>query len=276
MGKSLVVSYVAEQVRQAPHGNRTILLVNMRQMPADDFYEATLSVASRQTNVLDILTQLPLFGKRFRAGPQSRVWRFIQQLPFMSTLLGAWRAGMAAAAAPLATSVQNALASLNDRAKAECLAQLVNDIKKKGNNTAIIIDEANLALPNDGNNAKAETAKTALAQITGETKEAFTASVVLISSEHGYPFKLAKAGLNLVDIQNIIIAPEVPPVDMFKMLTDHWGMGHRLARLFVATYGGSIHAVYTALGNLINNRKQFYPLGTTSVPGIGNCMIKAH
>ena len=154
VGKTLVVSHVAEQVRQAPGGNRTTLLVNMRQMPADDFYEATLSVASKQTNVLDILTQLPLFGKRFRAGPQSRVWRFIQQLPFMATLLGAWRAGMAAAAAPLATSVQNALASLNDRAKAECLAQLVNDIKKKGNNTAIIIDEANLALPNDGNNVQ--------------------------------------------------------------------------------------------------------------------------
>ena len=268
VGKSLVVSYVAEQVRQAPHGNRTILLVNMRQMPADDFYEATLSVASKQTNVLDILTQLPLFGKRFRAGPQSRVWRFIQQLPFMATLLGAWRAG-------LATSVQNALASLNDRAKAECLAQLGNDIKKKGNNTAIIIDEANLALPNDGNNAKAETAKTALAQITGETKEAFTASVVLISSEHGYPFKLAKAGLNLVDIKNIVIAPEVPPRDMFEMLTDHWGMGHRLARLFVATYGGSIDAVYTALGNLMNKGDQFYPLGTTSVPGIGNCLGQA-
>ena len=275
VGKSLVVSYVAEQVRQAPHGNRTILLVNMRQMPADDFYEATLSVASKQTNVLDILTQLPLFGKRFRAGPQSRVWRFIQQLPFMATLLGAWRAGMAAAAAPLATSVQNALASLNDRAKAECLAQLVNDIKKKGNNTAIIIDEANLALPNDGNNAKAETAKTALAQITGETKEAFTASVVLISSEHGYPFKLAKAGLNLVDIKNIVIAPEVPPRDMFEMLTDHWGMGHRLARLFVATYGGSIDAVYTALGNLMKKGYQFSPLATTAVPGIGICLDQA-
>ena len=275
VGKTLVVSHVAEQVRQAPGGNRTTLLVNMRQMPADDFYEATLSVASKQTNVLDILTQLPLFGKRFRAGPQSRVWRFIQQLPFMATLLGALRAGMATAAAPLATSVQNALASLNDRAKAECLAQLVNEIKKKGNNTAIIIDEANLALPNDGNDAKAETAKTALAQITGETKEAFTVSVILISSEHGYPYKLANAGLNLDDIDNVIIAPEVPPNDMLRMLTDHWGMGPRLARLFVATYGGSIRAVYKALGNLVNNGDQFYPLRTTSVPGIGNCMVKA-
>ena len=275
VGKTLVVSHVAEQVRQAPHGNRTILLVNMRQMPAKDFYEATLSVASKQTNVLDILTQLPLFGQRFRAGPQSRVWRFIQQLPFMATLVGALRAGMATAAAPLAMAVQNLVKSLDDDDKAQALSELVKGIAKKCNDTTIIIDEANLALPNDGNDAKAETAKTALAQITGETKEAFKASVVLISSEHGYPFKLAKAGLNLVDIQNIIIAPEVPPVDMFKMLTDHWGMGHRLARLFVATYGGSIHAVYTALGNLINNRKQFYPLGTTSVPGIGICLDQA-
>ena len=275
VGKSLVVSYVAEQVRQAPHGNRTILLADMRDMPAKDFYEAVLSVASRQTNVLDILTQLPLFGKRFRAGPQSRVWRFIQQLPFMATLLGALRAGMAAAAAPLAMAVQNFVKSLDDDHKAQALSELVKGIVEKCNDTTIIIDEANLALPKDGNDAKAETAKAALAQITGITKQNLKASVVLISSEHGYPFKLAKAGLNLVDIQNMIIAPEVPPVDMFKMLTDHWGMGHRLARLFVATYGGSIHAVYTALGNLMSTGDQFSPLATTSVPGIGNCMVKA-
>ena len=170
VGKSLVVSYVAEQVRQAPHGNRTILLVNMRQMPAKDFYEATLSVASKQTNVLDILTQLPLFGQRFRAGPQSRVWRFIQQLPFMATLVGALRAGMATAAAPLAMAVQNLVKSLDDDDKAQALSELVKGIAKKCNDTTIIIDEANLALPNDGNDAKAETAKTALAQITGENQ----------------------------------------------------------------------------------------------------------
>ena len=275
VGKSLVVSYVAEQVRQAPHGNRTTLLADMRDMPAKDFYEATLSVASKQTNVLDILTELPLFGKRFRAGPQSRVWRFIQQLPFMATLLGALRAGLATAAAPLAMAVQNFVKSLDDDHKAQALSELVKGIIEKGNDTTIIIDEANLALPNDEDTDEAKTAKRSLAQITLNTKQSFQASVVLISSEHGYPFKLAKAGLNLDDIDNIIIAPEVPPNDMLRMLTDHWGMGPRLARLFVATYGGSIRAVYKALGNLINNRKQFYPLATTSVPGIGNCMVKA-
>ena len=275
VGKSLVVSYVAEQVRQAPHGNRTTLLADMRDMPAKDFYEATLSVASKQTNVLDILTELPLFGKRFRAGPQSRVWRFIQQLPFMATLLGALRAGLATAAAPLAMAVQNFVKSLDDDHKAQALSELVKGIIEKGNDTTIIIDEANLALPNDEDTDEAKTAKRALAQITRNTKQSFQASVVLISSEHGYPFKLAKAGLNLVDIKNIVIAPEVPPRDMFEMLTDHWGMGHRLARLFVATYGGSIDAVYTALGNLMDKGDQFYPLGTTSVPGIGNCLGQA-
>ena len=165
--------------------------------------------------------------------------------------------------------------SLDDDHKAQALSELVKGIAEKGNDTTIIIDEANLALPNDEDTDEAKTAKRALAQITGSTKEAFQASVVLISSEHGYPFKLAKAGLNLVDIKNILIAPEVPPVDMFKMLTDHWGMGPRLAHLFVATYGGSIDAFYTALGNLINKGDQFYPLATTSVPGIGNCMVKA-
>ena len=145
-----------------------------------------------------------------------------------------------AATAPLAASVRSIIGIMRPEQKALTFSKLVKSIQETGNNTAIIIDEANLALPNDGNDAKAETAKTALAQITGETKEAFTASVILISSEHGYPFKLAKAGLNLVDIKNILIAPEVPPIDMFKMLTDHWGMGPRLARLFVATYGGSI------------------------------------
>ncbi|CAE7214886.1 unnamed protein product [Symbiodinium sp. CCMP2592] len=232
-----------------------------RQMPAKDFYEATLSVASKQTNVLDILTQLPLVGKRFRAGPQSRVWRFIQQLPFMAPALGALRAGVATAAAPLAMAVQNFVKSLDDDHKAQALSELVKSIVEKGNDTTIIIDEANLALPNDGNDAKAETVKRALAQITGSTKEAFQASVVLISSEHGYPFKLAKAGLNLVDIKNIIIAPEVPPVDMFKMLTGHWGMGPRLDSSWPPT---------AAL--LMNKRDQFYPLRTTSVPGIGNCL----
>eukprot|EP00439_Symbiodinium_sp_Y106_P012084 s4952_g1.t2 len=73
-----------------------------------------------------------------------------------------------------------------------------------------LIDAANIALPRDDDLTEAKAARDALAEIVSITKQTVKASVVLISSEHGYPFKLAKAGLNLVDIKNIIIAPEVP------------------------------------------------------------------
>ena len=257
VGKSLVVSYVADKVRQAQGSSRTVVLANLRRGGEADFYQAVFGAAAEQQGLAEKLPSL------------------FKEVVTMASGLVAAAENLNAATAPLAASVRSIIGIMQPEQKALTFSKLVKSIQETGNNTAIIIDEANLALPNDGNDAKAETAKTALAQITGETKEAFTASVILISSEHGYPFKLAKAGLNLVDIKNILIAPEVPPVDMFKMLTDHWGMGPRLARLFVATYGGSIDAVYTALGNLINNRKQFYPLATTSVPGIGNCLGQA-
>ena len=257
VGKSLVVSYVADKVRQAQGSSRTVVLANLRRGGEADFYQAVFGAAAEQQGLAEKLPSL------------------FKEVVTMASGLVAAAENLNAATAPLAASVRSIIGIMQPEQKALTFSKLVKSIQETGNNTAIIIDEANLALPNDGNDAKAETAKTALAQITGETKEAFTASVILISSEHGYPYKLANAGLNLVDIKNIIIAPEVPPVDMFKMLTDHLGMGHRLARLFVATYGGSIDAVYTALGNLMNKGDQFYPLGTTSVPGIGNCMVKA-
>ena len=252
VGKSTVIRSVVANFTQAKRSQRTVVLTDMREMPSTDFFAAVLSTAP------------PLMALRsaVSVAGTSMFIRFLADVLSIVPKVG--------------KLVADSLARLLDNMDGKMREQgFVSLVRRAGNGIAIIVDEANLALPKDGNDAKAETAKAALAQITCITKQNLQGSVVLISSEHGYPFKLAKAGLNLVDIQNIIIAPEVPPVDMFKMLTDHWGMGHRLARLFVATYGGSIDAVYTALGNLMNTGDQFYPLATTSVPGIGNCMVKA-
>ena len=117
--------------------------------------------------------------------------------------------------------------------KLQSLSKLVKGIQETDNSNTIIIDEASLALPDDEDPAAAKPAKAALAQITASTNQNLKASIILISSEHGYPYKLAKANLNLEDIQKVIIAPEVPPRDMLQMLTDQWG----LVCLFVATYG---------------------------------------
>ena len=252
VGKSTVIQSVVANFTQAKRSQRTVVFTDMREMPSKDFFTAVLSTAPP---LMALRSAVSVAGTsifiRFLAGVLSIV-------PKAGKLV--------------ADSLANLLDNMDGKMREQGFVSLV---RRAGKGIAIIVDEANLALPKDGNDAKAETAKAALAQITGITKQNLKASVVLISSEHGYPFKLAKAGLNLVDIKNIVIAPEVPPRDMFEMLTDHWGMGHRLARLFVATYGGSIDAVYTALGNLMNKGDQFYPLRTTSVPGIGICLDQA-
>ena len=252
VGKSTVTRSVVANFTQAKRSQRTVVFMDMREMPSTDFFTAVLSTAP------------PLMALR-SAVSVAGTSIFIRFL-----------AGVLSIVPKVGKLVADSLAKLLDNMDGKMREQgFVSLVRRAGKGIAIIVDDANLALHEDGNDAKAETAKAALAQITGITKQNVKASVILISSEHGYPFKLAKAGLNLLDIKNIIIAPEVPPVDVFKMLTGHWGMGPRLARLFVATYGGSIDAVYTALGNLMSAGDQFSPLATTSVPGIGNCLGQA-
>ena len=252
VGKSTVIQSVVANFTQAKRSQRTVVLTDMREMPAKDFFTAVLSTAP----------PLMAFRSAVSVAGTSIFIRFL--------------AGVLSIVPKVGKLVSDSLARLLDNMDGKMKQEgFLSLVRRAGKGIAIIVDEANIALPRDDDLTEAKAARDALAEIVSITKQNVKASVVLISSEHGYPFKLAKAGLNLVDIKNIVIAPEVPPRDMFEMLTDHWGMGHRLAHLFVATYGGSIDAVYTALGNLINNRKQFYPLRTASVPGIGNCMVKA-
>ena len=262
------------EVRQAKRSKqRTVVLGQYaKQMPAKDFYEAHFSGVSCGSRLMDISRSCRSFEKR--AGPQ-RVWRFIRSLPFDGVLgLGrssrkTWQRGHCA----ISNSVRKHGSGTDAREQGLC--PVVKTSERQATTLPSSSTKRTSRSPMTATMPKQRQPRLLWLRSPAITKEAFKASVVLISSEHGYPFKLAKAGLNLVDIKNIVIAPEVPPRDMFEMLTDHWGMGHRLARLFVATYGGSIDAVYTALGNLINNRKQFYPLGTTSVPGIGICLDQA-
>ncbi|CAE7550811.1 unnamed protein product, partial [Symbiodinium pilosum] len=252
VGKSTVIRSVVANFTQAKRSQRTVVFTDTREMPAKDFFTAVLSTAP----------PLMAFRSAVSVAGTSIFIRFL--------------AGVLSIVPKVGKLVSDSLAKLLDNMDGKMKQEgFVSLVRRAGKGIAIIVNEANLALPRDDDRTEAKTARDALAEIVSITKQNLQASVVLISSEHGYPFKLAKANLRLDDIDNVIIAPEVPPNDMFRVLTDHWGMGRRLARLFVATYGGSTRAVYKALGNLINDRKQFYPLGTTSVPGIGICLDQA-
>ena len=234
------------KMRKEKTTNRTVLLSDMRDYPSKDYFEAVLTEACKERSLL------------------KKVWNAIK----------AWLPLTANFQVNPVVGVSLALKDMKTKEKEATLAELISELK--GDGVTIIIDEANLALPADRNADQMEikTAKAALAQITKITKQSKLASVILISSEHGYPYKLALAGLNLQDIKNVIIAPEVPPRFMYDLFVKKWQMGERLARLLLVVCAGSIDLAMTALGNFKMKGEQFYPLGFVDLPGIGTCLVK--
>ena len=86
--------------------------------------------------------------------------------------------------------------------------------KETWNATCILVDEANLVLPGDD---EAQTRK-ALQYVVMLTKETSQPSVVLISSEFAYPYHLQEAGMNLLDIKNIIVANEIQKEELVEIM----------------------------------------------------------
>lgn len=260
VGKSTIVERLVRKMRKEKTTNRMVLLSDMRDYPSKDYFEAVLTEASKDQSLL------------------KKVWNAIKASKDQSFLKKVWNT--IKALLPLTANIQPnpvfgvslALKDMKTKEKEATLAEVISELK--GDGVTIIIDEANLALPANDNAEKMETAKAALAQITKITKQSKLASVILISSEHGYPYKLALAGLNVLDIENVIIAPEVPPRFMYKLFVEKWQLGERLAPLLLSVCGGSINLAMNALRNFRMNGQQFYPLGFVDVPGIGTCLVK--
>ena len=132
----------------------------------------------------------------------------------------------------------------------------------------IIVDEANIALPGLTLRDGSAEGKSAIAAITKWTKETDQASVILISSEFGYPFRLLDNGLKLPTIKRVIVIGEVPEADMMKMLQEEWGMTKSLAEKFYEYFGGDIYTTKQALDSLMQKKDKFDPYAVMNVPGL--------
>ena len=130
----------------------------------------------------------------------------------------------------------------------------------------IIVDEANKALPGLTQRDGSAEADSALAAITRWTKETDQASVILISSEFGYPFRLLDNGLKLPTIKKVIVIGEVLEADMMKMLQEEWGMTKSLAEKFYEYFGGDIYTTKQALDSLIEKEDNFDPYAVMTGP----------
>ena len=81
--------------------------------------------------------------------------------------------------------------------------------------------------------------------------------MILSSSEHEFPFKLDRIGFGNNNFTGIVFAGEVPPADMFVLLTTRWGIGEHLATTFLNFYGGHVFDAYQAVF-MLNVQKTYY------------------
>ena len=147
--------------------------------------------------------------------------------------------------------------SLDSESPKRVLTAVITILKKGiGNATCILVDEANLALPGEDE----AQAREDLQYFVMLAKQQSRASVVLISSEFAYPYRLQKAGINLRDIENIIFANEIPKEEMVEVMVTKWDMSQELAEEFYLYFGGDVDLCKRAVEKLIQKGDSFDPI----------------
>jgi hypothetical protein len=88
-----------------------------------------------------------------------------------------------------------------------------------------------------------------------------------------FPFRLAdpRLGFNLKDITKFIFAGEVPPNEMFRLLSEEWKLSEDLSLALLSLYGGHIWDIYQALMRLREPKKDFYLFDANLSANIRNC-----
>ena len=102
-------------------------------------------------------------------------------------------------------------------------------------------------------------------------------------SQASEPYRLADLGFKTTNFDSFLYATELPPGEMYKLLTEEWQMGHHLAEAMVMHFGGHIHITKKAVMELsepgrflfFKGRKNIFLLLYTPYPFLKK-PIRAH
>lgn len=104
---------------------------------------------------------------------------------------------------------------------------------------------------------------------------ALQVNVILVSSEHVFPYKLLNSKLNFStdNFSSYIYAGEVPPRDMYELLTVNWGFESNIALALINVYGGHIYDIKEALSRLYLQKETFHQfLRSNSSQNVIQCL----
>ena len=261
LGKTLMRNETVCELENEANATLTIVDVNMREHPSQELFSAILQrVAEKRKQRNAWAWNLKQFVKKVASGLGGVV----------SAVLVGTNADkvVPAASAPVSSAITALIERLSSSDKEKTLSSRIRDMKGKGNATCIVVDEANLALPVP---TDSEATRRALQYFVMLTKETGIASVVLISSELGYPYRLQACGMNLRDIRNIIIANEVPKTEMLELMVNRWSMSKPLAEAFFTYCGGDVDLCYRGVEQLQSFGEDFEPFVLLKCPGLPSC-----
>lgn len=99
-------------------------------------------------------------------------------------------------------------------------------------------------------------------------------NIILISSDYAFPFRLqdSRLSFNINNFDKFICAGEVPPKDVYKLLTTQMGVADNLAIAFIDHYGGHIWDIYKAIDRLATLKENFWALSSLMEVGVVNCL----
>ena len=257
LGKTLMRKRTVCELENEPNANLTFMDVNMREQPSEELFKAILGrVASKRSDWAGIL---------------QKVASSIASLASAVAIGTNPEVVAPAAATPISAAVKVLVDSLTSNEREQTLLELIDTFHTEGNDTCILVDEANIALPAGEDPENIRNARQALQYFVMLTKEAKKTGVVLITSDFGYPFRLQNCGMNLQDIQRIINVNEVPKADMLQLMVDRWGMSEDLGKEFFSYFGGNIDICSAAVKELASKRSALDPLCIVDCPGLPAC-----
>ena len=249
LGKTLIRNKTVCDMENEADAKVTIVDVNMREYPSQELFNAILGRFAEKSS--DWASNLKQIAEKMASG-------------FGRLASAAFVGANADKVAPAA--IAHLIESLSSTDKEKTLSSLISSLE--GNTTCIVVDEANQALPMANN---LESAQRALQYFVMLTKETSIASVVLITSNLGYPFRLRACGMDLLDIANIIIANEVPKKEMVELMVNGWNMSIDLAEEFFTYCGGDVHLCCRGVKQLHARGDDFDPFAVLQCPGLPSC-----
>jgi hypothetical protein len=264
VGKSLLLAELAQRTDIVGDGGatRAVLLVDSRRFSTDlaAGLHAALLGENRELESSGWVARLGLAGlgqRRSQAGrPVDDPSATVTSASLSGKLLGIAVKAKAAFAAPLTPMQRNM----------EALSRVVELAEAQGLYICLVVDEANLAFPthappgappDDSAPPSLDRARLLsdtqllLERLVLLTKQTRRLNVLLVTSDHSFPFRLQhNSFFNTDDLTDTFFAGEVPPAAMRALLQDAWGVGPRLSDVMLAYFGGHVYLASRALRKL--------------------------